>query len=86
MYCAALAASRVYADNRRLNLTSASDATKLGAEVLIDTLLLARSSFLVGSNSAVVNYAMYFNPQLQNNSYLLDVSGQPRPPWLRYGS
>ena len=76
----------VYADNRRLNLTSASDATKLGAEVLIDTLLLARSSFLVGSNSAVVNYAMYFNPQLQNNSYLLDVSGQPRPPWLRYGS
>ena len=73
----------VFADNRRINLTSAADAERLGTDVVTDTLLLSRANYLIGSNSAVANFAMYFNPQLQTNSFLLDVRDHPRPRWMR---
>ena len=72
----------VLADNRRINLTSSSNAARLGTDVMMDTLLLARSNYLLGSNSAVANFAVYFNPQLQNNSHLIDVRDHPSPSWF----
>ena len=58
---------------------------KLGEDVLVDTLLLSRSNFLLGTQSAVTEYAHYFNPTLLNHSFTFGIAGHPMPAELRRG-
>ena len=63
-----------------------SQAARLGEDVLLDTLLLSRSSFLLKSLSAVSEFAIYFSEHLRhpNASYDLNLAGDPsqaRPAW-----
>ena len=53
----------------------------LGADVLIDTLLLARSSFLLKSISSVSDFSMLFNPDLIEHHFDFQTRGQPPPTW-----
>lgn len=57
----------------------------LGADVMIDTLLLSRSNFLIGVQSAVTEYALYFNPRLLNHSFTFGISKHPWPVELSWG-
>ena len=47
--------------------------------MLLDSLLLAKGDALLGSNSAVAEFAVYFNPQLAAHSFNLQFS---QPAWL----
>ena len=51
--------------------------------MLLDTLLLSRSSFLLKARSSVSEFAIYWAPQLQNLSYDLNLKGSPFPPWAQ---
>lgn len=69
-----------------LNLTSKS--ATLGADVLLDTLLLSRANFLLKGTSAVAEFALYFNPALAANTLDLELTGcgralcgSERPHW-----
>ena len=53
----------------------------LGRDVLLDTLLLAKSSFLLKSISSVSEFATYWNPRLHEESFDIQLRGQPRPRW-----
>ena len=69
---------------KRLQLQS--QATVLGTDVLLDTLLLAKASFLLKGISAVAEFALYFSEHLRKpgGSYDLNLMfdrGQPKPPW-----
>ena len=63
-----------------------SSALRRGSEVMLDTLLLSRCDFLLKPNSAVSEWAIYYNPRLSRNSYTLRMgragTGQPRPEWM----
>ena len=48
-------------------------------DVLLDTLLLSQTDFLIGSVSAVSSYAILFSPRLHTRSFIMDVVGQPPP-------
>ena len=52
-----------------------------GTEVLLDAILLSRCDYLIKANSAVSEFAIYFNPKLINESYDLSIRDQPRPAW-----
>jgi hypothetical protein len=43
---------------------------------------LAKCDFLLKSASAVSEFAVYFSPQLHNNSFDFQIEGQPTPPWF----
>ena len=60
---------------------NASTTAKLGSDVLLDTLLLSQTDFLIGSVSAVSSYAILFSPRLHTRSFIMDVVGQPPPKW-----
>ena len=67
-------------------LSLASQAARLGEDVLVDTLLLSRTSFLLKGLSAVAEFATYFSEHLRqpNGSYDINFSGdssQRRPAW-----
>ena len=52
-----------------------------GADVLVDTLLLSRCSFLLKCASMVSEAATYFAPRLIDNSYDYHVRNHPPPKW-----
>ena len=56
-------------------------AVRKGTEVLLDAILLSRCDYLIKANSAVSEFAIYFNPKLINESYDLSIRDQPRPAW-----
>jgi len=72
---------------------TASGALRLGEEVVVDTLLLSRCDYLLRPQSAVSEWAIYYNPHLINNSWTLTVNpnapitgasvNPPRPDWMR---
>ena len=49
--------------------------------MLVDTLLLSRVDYLIKSNSAVSEFAIYYNPKLVNRSYDFSLPGQALPSW-----
>ena len=60
---------------------------------LLDTLLLSRCDFLLKPNSAVSEWAIYYNPRLSRNSYTFwggsqsnegtqSLPGQELPAWM----
>ena len=51
-------------------------------QVLLDTLLLSKSDFLLKPSSAVSEFAIYYNPRLANASYDFNLDGQPMPAWF----
>ena len=60
----------------------ASKSATLGADVLLDTLLLSRANFLLKGTSAVAEFALYFNPALAANTLDLELTDHgPRPKW-----
>lgn len=63
-----------------------SRALQRGTEVMLDTLLLSRCDFLLKPNSAVSEWAIYYNPRLSHNSYTVRMGraghGQPMPAWM----
>lgn len=50
-------------------------------EAMVDTLLLARTDFLLKTASAVPEFALYYRPELP--SYDLQIKDIPLPPWAR---
>ena len=46
---------------------------------------LAKCDFLLKSASAVSEFAIYLSPQLHNNSFDFQISGQPTPTWYTTG-
>ena len=50
--------------------------------MLLDTLLLSRCDFLLKSNSAVSEFAIYFNPKLIDNSYDFAIVDRETPAWV----
>lgn len=63
-----------------------SQAARLGTDVLVDTLLLAKVSFLLKGISAVAEFALYFAEHLRKPGGSYDLNfmgdrGQPKPPW-----
>ena len=69
---------------KRLQLQS--QAARLGTDVLLDTLPLAKASFLLKGISAVAEFALYFSEHLRKpgGSYDLNLMfdrEQPKPPW-----
>jgi len=53
----------------------------LGTQVLVDSLLLARCTFLLKSNSAVSEFAIFFNTDLINQSFDYAIHDNPIPSW-----
>mmetsp|Transcript_41991 Transcript_41991/g.84272 ORF Transcript_41991/g.84272 Transcript_41991/m.84272 type:complete len:325 (-) Transcript_41991:328-1302(-) len=55
-----------------------------GEEVLVDSLLLSRSDFLLHSASGVAEFAIYLSPRLHRNSVHLQYSRNSRqtPSWM----
>lgn len=66
----------------RANRKSSAQVAPLGLQVLLDTLLLARCSFLLKTDSAVSEFALYYNPHLINNSYDFAIPDNPLPSWV----
>ena len=64
-------------------LGGAHRAAQLGADAVLDTLLLSQSSFLLGTVSAVTEYAVLLSPhkRLLHASFILDVASHPLPAW-----
>ena len=77
----------VHAAHLRQRLGWPTNAARLGSDVMIDTLLLARCSFLLKGISAVSEFALYFNPKLQEPGASYDLNfvarrfRQPSPMW-----
>ena len=65
--------------NSFLDATTSSKNYKKGKAVLLDSLLLSKGDALLGSNSAVSEFAVYFNPELAANSINLQFS---QPAWF----
>lgn len=53
----------------------------LANDVLLDTLLLSKCDFILKSISSVSEFAIYWSPRLHENSYDVQLRGQPRPEW-----
>ena len=70
-------------DPSQAHLLNTTGAAALGGDVLLDTLLLSRSSFLLKARSSVSEFAIYWAPQLQNLSYDLNLKDSPLPPWAQ---
>ena len=65
--------------NSFLDARTSSKNYKKGKAVLLDSLLLSKGDALLGSCSAVAEFAVYFNPKLAGNSINLQFS---QPPWF----
>ena len=66
--------------NSFLDATTSSKNYKKGKAVLLDSLLLSKGDVLLGSNSAVAEFAVYFNPKLAPlNAFNLQFN---QPQWL----
>jgi hypothetical protein len=65
--------------NSFLDATTSSKNYKKGKAVLLDSLLLSKGDALLGSNSAVSEFAVYFNPKLAASSFNLQFS---QPQWF----
>ena len=66
--------------NSFLDATTTSKNFKKGKAVILDSLLLSKGDVLFGSNSAVSEFAVYFNPKLAGlNSFNLQFN---QPKWL----
>ncbi|KAL1510623.1 hypothetical protein AB1Y20_006924 [Prymnesium parvum] len=65
------------------HLFNQSSVRHLAADVLLDTLLLSRCAFLLKSRSSVSEFATYWTPSLQNESYDFTLKGSPLPRWAR---
>ena len=65
--------------NSFLDATTSSKNYKKGKAVLLDSLLLSKGDALLGSCSAVAEFAVYFNPRLAGNSINLQFS---QPAWF----
>ena len=63
------------------HLLNTSGDPSLGRDVLLDTLLLSRTDFLLKSCSSVSEFALYWTPHLINRSYDFTLTGSPLPPW-----
>ena len=61
---------------------NATVAAQLGADILIDTLILSQCDYLLGSVSAVTSYAVMLNPRLHEHSFIWDMLGHPAPNWI----
>ena len=59
-----------------------SDALRVGEEVITDTLLLSRSDFLLRLDSAVSEWAIFYNPRLIANSWTFGASNGEAPSWM----
>lgn len=55
-------------------LNSTRAPSSLGYEVMLDTLLLAKCDFLIKSNGAVSEFALYLNEKLLSNHYDLSLA------------
>mmetsp|Transcript_5788 Transcript_5788/g.18075 ORF Transcript_5788/g.18075 Transcript_5788/m.18075 type:complete len:1617 (+) Transcript_5788:79-4929(+) len=64
--------------NAFLDLLADGTNARKGADVLIDSLLLSRCSFLLKSSSAVGEFAIYFNLSLHSRSLDLQYTGTNR--------
>ena len=64
------------------HLTSQGSAYTKGLQVMIDTLLLSRVDFLVMTNSAVTEFAMYFNSSLHDRSFNFNIADSTRPGFM----
>jgi hypothetical protein len=75
----------IAAEDQQHSVLNASTAAQLGADALVDTLLLAQSDFLLGSISAVTTYAILLSPRLNAHSFIFDVSTRRLGPipWSR---
>lgn len=62
-------------------LRNGSLPATLGRDVMIDTLLLAQTDFLLGSISAITSFAILLSPRLHEQSFLWDLDSQPLPIW-----
>ena len=75
----------VHATEYRRNTTEAFAASKLGEDVMVDTLILSKADFLIGSQSAITEFALYLNPLLLNRSFTFGIHGHPLPRELDMG-
>lgn len=64
----------------------ASLARRLGRDVLLDTLLLAKCDYLLKAQSSVSDFATLFSPHLIENSFDITLPDQPRPSWADNGA
>ena len=53
----------------------------LATEVLVDSLLLSRTDFLLKCTSAVSEFALYWTPSLINRSFDFCLHEHPLPSW-----
>mmetsp|Transcript_89955 Transcript_89955/g.270387 ORF Transcript_89955/g.270387 Transcript_89955/m.270387 type:complete len:144 (+) Transcript_89955:3-434(+) len=60
---------------------SAEGSHRRGLNVLLDTLMLAKCDYLLKSNSAVSEFALYFNANLITNSYDFSLPDRKQPFW-----
>lgn len=60
--------------------------SSLARDVILETLLLAKASYLIKTASAVSEMAIYLNPALLNHSYDFSLDGQPMPLWAAHGT
>eukprot|EP00966_Prymnesium_polylepis_P194718 4513965-Prymnesium_polylepis.1 len=58
---------------------SSEGARRRGMQVLLDSLLLSRCDYLIKSNSAVSEFAIYFNPRLVDASYDFNIKDRAPP-------
>ena len=65
--------------NSFLDASTSSKNYMKGKAVLLDSVLLSKGDVLLGSNSAVSEFAVYFNPKLASNSFNLQFG---MPAWL----
>ena len=75
----------VHATEYRRSTTGAFAASKLGEDVLVDTLVLSKADFLIGSQSAITEFALYLKPLLLNRSFTFGIHGHPLPRELDMG-
>jgi len=72
---------RASGSNAVWNTTSSAGAHARGMQVVLDALLLSRCDYLLKSNSAVSEFATYFNPSLITNSYDFGLPDRTMPMW-----
>ena len=61
------------------------EVRRRGAEVLLDSLLLSRCTYLLKAASYVSEFAIYYNLRLMNHSFDLSIQDQPVPDWAASG-
>ena len=72
---------RATGDNAVWKAASSAGAHKRGMQVMLDSLLLSKCSYILKSNSAVSEFAIYFNPKLIENSYDFGLPDRKSPSW-----